>query len=182
MPVDRDRVHALVHDLLLALGRDPTDPAIADTPRRVADLWVEFLDYDPGTIGTTFEASSTDQMVVVSGIRVWSMCEHHLLPFWADVAIGYVAAGRVIGLSKLGRIAHQHAHALQLQERLVEQIATTVANVTGSADVAVVAQGEHLCMTMRGIRTPHRMTSSAMHGVFRDEPPARSEFLRLAGI
>lgn len=166
-------------ELLVALGEDPGRDGLADTPRRFADLWREFVEYDPGRVGTTFEAAGADQMVVVSGIRVWSLCEHHLLPFWCDLAVGYVAAGRVLGLSKFARIAHRHAHRLQVQERLTQEVAESVAALTGSPDVAVRARGEHLCMAMRGIRTPALMTSSVMRGVFRDRPEARAEFLQL---
>lgn len=119
------------------------------------------------------------QMVVVSGMRVWSLCEHHLLPFWADVSIGYIADGRVLGLSKFARIAHKFAHRLQLQEQLVLQIADEIEAVTGTRNVAVIATGEHLCMTMRGVKTPAMMHSSVMRGVFRTDADARAEFLAL---
>jgi GTP cyclohydrolase I len=95
------------------------------------------------------------------------------------VAIGYIADGKVLGLSKFARIAHQFAHQLQLQERLGQQIADEVSRITGTENVAVVLKGEHLCMTTRGIRTPGKMTSSVMRGVFRDEYETRMEFLRL---
>lgn len=166
-------------ELLVALGEDPEREGLWETPRRFADAWREFIDYDPGQTETCFEHTSTDQMVVVSGMRVWSLCEHHLLPFWCDIAIGYIATDRVLGLSKFARIAHECAHRLQLQERLAQQIADRIEQVTQCSDVAVLARGEHLCMTMRGIRTPARMTSSVMRGVFRDESETRAEFLRL---
>ncbi len=177
-PVDFHAALDAVRDLLQALGEDPDREGLQDTPRRVAAMWQEFIDYDPGRLDTAFAAQRTDQMVVVSGMRVWSMCEHHLLPFWCDVSIGYLARAKVLGLSKMGRIAHKHAHQLQLQERLVDGIATELQEVLGHEDVAVVATGEHLCMTMRGIATPHRMTSSSIHGAFR-EVAARAEFFSL---
>lgn len=178
--VDHPRVMGLVRDLLAAIGYDPADPGIADTPRRVADWWREFLEYDPGKVGTVFEQATNGQMVMVTGMRVWSLCEHHLLPFWCDVSVAYIPAGSVLGLSKFGRIAHGHAHGLQLQERLVAGIADDVARLTGSNDVAVLGRGEHLCMTMRGIGTPHRMVSTAFRGAFDTDPSQRGEFLRLA--
>lgn len=119
-------------------------------------------------------------MVTVTGMRVWSLCEHHLLPFWCDVAIGYIARDHILGLSKLARIAHQHAHKLQLQEQLVQQIAEHVARAGQTEDVAVVAQGEHLCMTMRGVRTEGLMVSSVMKGAFLKAGTVRSEFLDIA--
>jgi GTP cyclohydrolase I len=110
---------------------------------------------------------------------VASLCEHHLLPFWCDVSIGYIPDEKVLGLSKFARIAHQFAHRLQLQEQLGQQIANEITRITGTMNVAVVLKGEHLCMTARGIRTPGRMTSSVMRGVFRTESETRMEFLRL---
>lgn len=167
-------------DLLLAIGEDPARPDLMDTPRRFASFWQEFIEYDPGRVDTTFEAVTTDQMVIVSGIRVWSVCEHHLLPFWCDVSIGYIATDRVLGLSKFARIAHGVAHRPQVQERVVHEIADEVSRITGAGDVAVLAAGEHLCMTMRGIKSTATMTSSVMRGAFFDNAAARAEFLSLA--
>jgi GTP cyclohydrolase I len=177
--VDYPRLLELGRELLLAIGEDPEREGLLETPRRWADSWREFIEYDPGKTDTVFETSTADQMVTVSGMRVSSLCEHHLLPFWCDVAIGYIADGKVLGLSKFARIAHQFAHQLQLQERLGQQIADEVSRITGTENVAVVLKGEHLCMTTRGIRTPGTMTSSVMRGVFRDEYETRMEFLRL---
>jgi len=179
--VDYARVLELGRELLIALGEDPDREGLRDTPRRWADWWREFLEYDPGTTETCFDSISTDQMVAVSGIRVWSLCEHHLIPFWCDVAIGYITQGKVLGLSKFARIAHQFAHRLQLQEQLGQQIADEVSRITGTDDIAVVLKGEHLCMTSRGIRTPGIMASSVMRGVFRSESETRMEFFRLIG-
>ena len=120
-----------------------------------------------------------ESLFCVSGLRVVSLCEHHLLPFWCEVSIGYIPDEKVLGLSKFARIAHQFAHRLQLQEQLGLQIANEITRITGTMNVAVVLKGEHLCMTARGIRTPGRMTSSVMRGVFRTESETRMEFLRL---
>jgi GTP cyclohydrolase IA len=177
--VDYSRLLVLGRELLLAIGEDPEREGLLETPRRWADTWREFLEYDPGTTETTFASTSSDQIVCVSGLRVWSLCEHHLLPFWCDVSIGYLPDDKVLGLSKFARIAHQYAHRLQLQERLGQQIADEITRITGTQHVAVVLTGEHLCMTARGIRTPGRMTSSLMRGVFRTDSQTRKEFLRL---
>lgn len=176
----RPSLEALGAELLRTIGEDPDREGLRDTPRRWAKWWGEFVQYEPGDLDTTFEAVQTDQMVVVSGIRVWSLCEHHLLPFWCDLAIGYITRDKVLGLSKFARVAQAHAHRLQVQERLVAQIAETIKVLTVSQDVAVLGRGEHLCMTMRGIKSPALMTSSALSGVFRADPSAREEFLRLA--
>ena len=177
--VDYPRLLALGRELLLAIGEDPDREGLPETPRRWADAWREFIEYDPGTTETTFASASSDQLVCVSGIRVASLCEHHLLPFWCDVSIGYIPNAKVLGLSKFARIAQQFAHRLQLQERLGEQIADEISRVTGTQNVAVVLKGEHYCMAARGIRMPGRMTSSVMRGVFRTESQIRMEFLRL---
>jgi GTP cyclohydrolase I len=177
--VDYSQLLALGRELLLAIGEDPDREGLRETPRRWADAWREFIEYDPGTTETTFSSVSSEQLVCVSGIRVASLCEHHLLPFWCDVSIGYIPDEKVLGLSKFARIAQQFAHRLQLQERLGEQIADEIARITGTQHVAVVLKGEHYCMTARGIRMPGRMTSSVMRGVFRTESQTRMEFLRL---
>lgn len=180
MAVDTARVEALARELLDAIGEDPDRDGLADTPARFARWWSEFIDYQPGTLDTAFTVEQADEVVVVRGITVWSLCEHHLLPFRATVTVGYLPAGRVLGLSKLGRIAHAHAHRLQVQERMTADIADHVQKLADTADVAVIVHGEHLCMSMRGIRTTAQMRTSVMRGVFRDKPEARAEFTALA--
>jgi len=177
--VDFERLQVIGRDLLVAIGEDPDEPRIRDTPLRFAKWWREFIEYDPGKLDTAFQ-SEADQMVVVSGMKIWSLCEHHLLPFWAEVSIGYLPHGKVLGLSKFGRIVQHCASRLQIQERMVEEIAGMVHDLTGSSDVAVLAQGEHLCMIMRGIKTPSLMTSSVMDGIFRSKAEVRAEFLNIA--
>ncbi len=176
--IDHNKVQSLVKDLLVALGEDPEREGLIETPRRIANFWREFIEYDAGKIDTTFSAIKHNQMVCVTGMRVWSMCEHHLLPFWCDVAIAYIADDKVLGLSKFARIAHKHAHKLTLQEQLVSDIANELVEILGTQDVAVLAKGEHLCMTMRGIKTPHCMISSALNGQFH-KPEQRAEFFQL---
>jgi len=178
--VDHARVKELVTQLLEALGEDPKREGLVETPRRIANFWRDFIEYEPGKLDTTFSAVTHNQMVCVTGMRVWSMCEHHMLPFWCDISIGYIASDKVLGLSKFARIAHKHAHKLTLQEQLVSDISDELVAILGTEDVAVLAKGEHLCMTMRGIRTPHRMISSALNGQFHNVEQ-RTEFLRLVG-
>lgn len=176
---DYEKVKELTRQLLEALGEDPGREGLKETPRRVADFWSEFLQYRPGNHETVFESVKADQMVVVSGMRVWSLCEHHLLPFWCDISVGYITGDRVLGLSKFGRIAQKHAHRLQIQEKLVEDIARDVMAIVKTDNVAVIANGEHLCMTMRGIKMQSRMTSSSIHGAFK-QSEVRAEFMSLA--
>jgi GTP cyclohydrolase I len=171
----------ICRDLLRAIGEDPEREGLRDTPRRWAAMWREFIDFDAGNIETTFQPIIADQMVVARGIKVWSMCEHHLAPFWCRVSIGYIPDQSVLGLSKFARIAHKHAHRLQIQERLVEEIAAEVMQVTKCQDVAVIASGEHLCMSTRGIKTEAEFTSSIMKGKFKHASETRAEFMSIAG-
>lgn len=178
-PTRLKNLELTVKVLLQNIGEDPDREGLRDTPERVARFWREFIDYDPGKVDVTFESVQVDQMVVVKGIRVYSLCEHHLLPFWCDVSIGYITRGRVLGLSKLARVAHKYAHRLQIQERLVQQIADEIARLACTNDVAVLAEGVHMCMLMRGIKSEATMVTSAMYGTFRDKPACRTEFLNL---
>jgi GTP cyclohydrolase I len=175
--LSQDPLEDLARRLLKEIGEDPSRDGLRDTPARYARWWREFTQYEPGTVDTFFESTSTGQMVVVSGIEVWSLCEHHLLPFNCSLTIAYRAADRLLGLSKFARIAHHHAHRLQVQERLVADIAADVARIADTEDVAVIGTGEHLCMTMRGIKTSARMTSSSLLGVFAEEGLHRTELL-----
>lgn len=181
-PFDGAGAMAAVKALLVAIGEDPERPGLVDTPRRVAALWREFLCHDPGKMDTTFDEAVYGGMVVVSGMRVWSLCEHHLLPFWCDVSIGYIPNGPVLGLSKFGRIARQAAHELQVQERLVREVAASVSRFVGMSNVIVAAKGEHLCMTMRGVKMPAVMTTVHPLGRFRNEADLCRVFLGLAGL
>jgi GTP cyclohydrolase I len=175
-----DPLVAIGRALLIAIGEDPEREGLRETPRRFAQMWREFIDHDPGKLVTTFESVETDQLVLVGPMRIWSKCEHHLVDFWCDVTIGYVAGDRVLGLSKFARIAHHRGHRLQLQERLVTEIARDVQDAVQTPNVAVFARGEHLCMTARGIRTAALVTSSSLWGAFRKDRDLRHEFLSLA--
>jgi len=174
------RLEAIGRELLEVIGEDASRPGLLETPTRFARYWRDFVNYDPGNTNKTFETTAANQMVVVSGIRVWSLCEHHMLPFWCDISIGYIAEDVVLGLSKFARIAHKYAHRLQTQEHLVEQVADEVERLSGSKNVAVLSRGKHTCMIMRGIKTDGIMTSSVMRGIFMHGASARSEFLALA--
>jgi GTP cyclohydrolase I len=177
-----EQLEHLGRNLLEILGEDPDRAGLRETPQRFARYWQEFLDYDAGKTDTTFETVQVDQMVVVSKMRVWSLCEHHLLPFWCDISIGYITVAKVIGLSKLPRICQRHAHKLQLQERLIDEIANEVEAITQSPDVAVIAKGTHTCMAMRGVKSDGVMTSSVMRGRYKSNHHTRMEFLSLVQL
>ena len=166
--IDNDKLETVCREFLTAIGEDPDRDGLQDTPRRFAKHWSEFINYDTGTTDTAFESMNTGQMVCVKGVRVWSFCEHHLLPFWCDVSMGYIPEEKILGQSKFARIAHQHAHKLQVQERLVSNIADNLRAVTGSNDVAVYATGVHTCMSMRGIRSDGTMSSGTFTGAFKN--------------
>lgn len=177
--VDVEKLESLTRELLAAIGEDPNREGLADTPVRFAKWWKEFIDFDPGKVGTAFALEGVDQMVCVTGMEVWSLCEHHLLPFTATVNVAYIPQNEVLGLSKFARIAHKHAHKLQIQERLALDIADDIAALTEADDIAVVIDGVHSCMASRGIRTKGSMRTSVMRGVFKSEADARAEFLSL---
>ena len=173
------KVEQIIVELLTEIGEDPKREGLLETPKRVAKFWNEFINYEPGKIETTFEAVKADQMVIVKNIKVWSLCEHHLMPFSSTVSIGYITRKKVLGLSKFARIAHKHAHGLQLQEKLVQDIADELGSLVDTKDIAVFAEGTHLCMVARGIKTDGQMITSVMQGAFRKEPETRQEFLSL---
>jgi GTP cyclohydrolase IA len=180
LPVTRDAdpLEKIGRDLLLAIGEDPDREGLRDTPARWARWWREFTQYDPGNTGTVFDGVSSNQLVVVRDVTVWSLCEHHLIPFKTTLTMGYLTENHVIGLSKLPRIAHQFAHRLQLQERLVTQIGDAIADKAGTVSVGVIGVGSHLCMEMRGVRTAGEMITSHLAGRFLDQD-LRTEFLSL---
>lgn len=171
-----------VKNMIRFIGDDPEREGLADTPRRVVKSWGElFCGYkqDPMDFATSFD-ESFDQMVVLRGSEFFSFCEHHLLPFYGTVSVGYVSNKKVIGLSKLARIADCFARRLQIQERMTEQIADAVERAVDPKGVAVVVEGVHTCMTMRGVNKQRsRMTTSSMRGLFRDNASARNEVLQL---
>ncbi|MEU2232589.1 GTP cyclohydrolase I [Streptomyces vietnamensis] len=183
--VDRERVADLCRQLLEAVGEDPEREGLQGTPQRFARWWTEFLDHAPGRTDTVFEEdlpAGTDRVVIVRGIVAWSLCEHHLMPMRLELTIGYRPCGSVLGLSKFARIVDAHVHRLQLQERIVDGVAADVAKATGSADVGVVADGAHLCMSMRGVRQDQARTlSHSLSGAFADGGALGSQLLAAAG-
>jgi len=171
--------------ILEFIGEDPTRDGLRDTPRRVVKSWREIYGgykQDPLTIlGTKFD-SGYDEMVVLRDIAFYSMCEHHMLPFFGSVDIAYIPGpeGKVVGISKLARLINVFAQRLQIQENLTQQIAQTIQEVLNPKGVAVVIKAQHLCMKMRGVKNwSSEMVTSAMLGEFRDDPKTRSEFLNL---
>jgi GTP cyclohydrolase I len=181
-PVNTERVADLVGQLLAAIGEDPGREGLSDTPARVAAWWRSFFSPEPSATPTCFtEQHLSGQLVVVGGMSVWSLCEHHLLPMNLDVAVGYVPDGEVVGLSKFGRIAQRYAGRLQIQERFTRQVADEIAEAIGSSDVAVAVRGTHLCMSARGVRMEAARTTTVLAGGrFERDPVLSQQFLTLA--
>ncbi len=163
---------------------DISRPGVVDTPKRAAKA-IEFLTRGYSqtleeVVNNALFSAENREMIVVEDIELYSMCEHHMLPFIGKAHVGYIPNGKVLGLSKVARIVDMFARRLQIQEELTHQIATAIQDVTGAQDVGVVVEAKHLCMMMRGVEKQNsRMKTSAMLGAFRTDPSTRAEFLNL---
>jgi GTP cyclohydrolase I len=178
--MDLPAAERAVADLLRALGRDPSSVHLADTPRRVADAYAELLTPPPFDLTTFPNDEGYNELVMATAIPVQSLCEHHLLPFTGVAHIGYLPGDRILGLSKLARVLDLFARDLQVQERLTQQVADWLQENLAPRGVGVVIEAEHLCMSLRGVRARGaRTTTSALHGLLREDPRSRMEFLGL---
>lgn len=175
-----EAIENLIYQLLVELGEDPDREGLQGTPDRVARAWAEFIDYDPGNVETSFTAFAGGQQTVLKVLGVWSMCEHHLLPFRMDIAVGYLASAKYLGASKFARICYKYAHRLQIQEKFIMEVAAEVIELTGSVSVAVVVEGWHTCMQSRGVQNEGSMVSSIMKGTYLGSPYLKQEFLAMA--
>lgn len=182
--VDRERVEALIRELLAAIGEDPGRAGLIETPRRVAEMYAELfggLDTDPGAhLEVTFEEGH-DEMVMVRDIAFTSLCEHHLIPFTGLAHVAYLPGleGRITGLSKMARLVEGYARRLQVQERMTTQIVEAMERVMQPRGSIVVIEAEHFCMSMRGVKKAGSTTvTSAVRGVFRDDASYRAEALQ----
>lgn len=182
--MDSKKIENAVRDILEAIGEDPQREGLKETPARVARMYEEVfsgLSEDPRDHLKIFHESGNDEQVVVRDIPLYSMCEHHLLPFIGKAHIAYIPSdGRIIGLSKLARIANTYARRPQVQERLTAQIADFLYNELQAKSVVVVVEAEHLCMTMRGARAAGALTkTSALRGYARNDAKTRAEAMSL---
>lgn len=178
--IDEERAAVAVRDLLEALGLDPTDDGLADTPRRVARMFTELLSPQPFRPTTFPNDAGYDELVLVSDIPFTALCEHHLLPFRGVAHVGYLPGDRIVGVSKLARLVEAFSRRPQVQERLTAQIADWLRAHLAPRGVGVVLQAEHLCMSIRGVRSHGaRTVTSTLYGHLREDPAARREFLDL---
>jgi GTP cyclohydrolase I len=169
-----------VRELLLALGRDPSSPHLADTPRRVAKSFTEMLTPREFDLTTFPNDEHYDELVLARSIPVQSLCEHHMLPFTGVAHVGYLPGDRILGLSKLARVVELFARDLQVQERLTVQVANWLQEHLAPKGVGVVIEAEHMCMSLRGVRaTGSRTITSSVHGLLRDDARSRQEFFTL---
>jgi GTP cyclohydrolase I len=182
--MNNEKVKNIISDLLKNIGENPQREGLLETPRRVADAY-EFLTsgYNKKIEEVMNEAlfnEKYDEMVLVKNIDFYSLCEHHMLPFYGKVHVAYIPDGKIIGLSKIPRIVDVFARRLQVQERMTRQIADTLEKYLQPKGVAVVSEAYHMCMMMRGVQKQNSSaTASAVHGDFKDDPRTRAEFLNL---
>jgi GTP cyclohydrolase IA len=178
--IDHDGVQRAARELLCALGADVDSESLRETPRRVADAYVELLTPQPFRATTFPNDDGYDGLIVARAIPFHSLCMHHMLPFHGIAHIGYLPADRIIGLSKLGRVVELFARDLQIQERLTVQIAEWLVHELKPNGVGVVLEAEHLCMSLRGVqKLGARTVTSALRGAIRDDARTRQEFLAL---
>ncbi len=180
--IDRDGVQRAAYELLEALGADLESEGLRETPRRMADAFGEMLTPEPFNLTTFPNDGGYDELVVVRDIPFQSLCMHHVLPFHGVAHVAYLPGERILGLSKLARVVELFARDLQLQERLTMQIAGWLQERLAPKGVGVVLEAEHSCMSLRGVQKPGaRTVTSALHGLVRDDPRTRAEFLSLTG-
>ncbi len=186
MEPDIKKMEALIRQLLVELGEDPEREGLVKTPERVAKAF-SFLTHGyrqdlKTVINNALFTQTTSSMVIVKDIELYSLCEHHMLPFFGRCHIGYIPNGKVFGVSKLARIVDMYARRLQLQERLTEQVSQVVMEECGAKGVGVMIEARHLCMMMRGVEKQNStMVTSSVLGSFRDHMATREEFLMLVG-
>lgn len=182
--IDKSKVEAAVKLILEAIGEDVEREGLKETPRRVANMYEEIfsgVNCDPRDFLQVSFTEFHDELVLVKDIPIYSLCEHHLLPFYGKAHVAYIPrGGKVVGISKLARVAEVYARRPQLQERLTSQIADCIYDTLQPFGVGVIIEAEHMCMTMRGVKKPGSLTvTSAVRGIFESNPASRAEAFSL---
>ena len=183
-----EEARSAVRTLIRYIGEDPDREGLLETPARVVRsyerLYGGYSQVPEQVLRTSFDSEGYDQVVMLRRVEFYSMCEHHMLPFSGSVTVGYLPSedGRVVGISKLARLVEVYARRMQIQERMTREIADAFEQITGARGVGVLVRAQHLCMVARGVeKQQSEMVTSALRGVFRDQPSTRAEFLRLVG-
>jgi GTP cyclohydrolase I len=166
--MDKTRVEKIIRELIIEIGEDPTREGLRDTPTRIAKAYEEIFEGYDSNSELSVQFSEDSEVVVAKDIQFYSMCEHHMLPFFGKVQIAYAPNGRVFGISKLVRLVEKYAKRLQIQERLTKNIADELYS-HGVKGVAVMAEAEHLCMKMRGVKNDAKVSSSAFRGIYENQ-------------
>lgn len=183
MKQSNEQSEALVHSILEALGEVPTREGLIDTPKRVVKSWAEIYkgySQNPKDILTTFSSDGYNQIVLLKDIELYSMCEHHMLPFYGKAHVAYIPNGKVIGISKLARLVDIYARRLQIQERLGEEVTKALMEHLQPLGAACIIEATHMCMRMRGVSKQNStMVTSSMKGVFMDDASAKQELMTL---
>jgi GTP cyclohydrolase IA len=184
MATNTNQTEKLIRALLVELGEDPDREGLKKTPERVARMYADLTSGYTQSLKTLVNdaifAEKVHNMIILKDIELYSLCEHHLLPFFGKCHIAYIAGDKVVGISKLARIVDMFAKRLQLQERLTQDIAESLQSTLSPLGVGVVIEAQHLCMMMRGVQKQNSiMVTSAVHGVIKDDPKTREEFLSL---
>lgn len=178
------KIEKLVKELLKELGEDPNREGLQKTPHRVAKMYAEltrgYRTSRQATINGALFSQSIDNMVILKNIELYSLCEHHLLPFFGKCHVGYIAKDKIVGISKIARVVERFARRLQVQERLTQEIANELQEALKPQGVGVVIEAQHLCMMMRGVEKQNSvMVTSAVHGNFRSDLATREEFMTI---
>ncbi|MCE5197562.1 MAG: GTP cyclohydrolase I FolE [Armatimonadota bacterium] len=182
--MDYERIEQLVRELLIQIGENPDREGLVETPHRIATA-LDFLTSGyhvdmKKMVNNAIFSQETNNMVIARDIELYSLCEHHMLPFFGRCHIGYIPRGKIFGVSKLARMVDMYARRLQVQERLTEQIAHAIMDSCAAEGVGVIIEAQHLCMMMRGVEKQNSMmTTSSVLGSFHESQPTRNEFLTL---
>lgn len=181
--MDKTRIENAIREILLAIGEDPHRPGLIETPERISRMLSEILQPDDYRITTFPNDKNYDQFIICKDILFHSICEHHMLPFFGHITIGYLPNDRLIGLSKLVRLVQYRAARLQIQEQMTQEIANTLDSTLQPQGVGVIIEAEHHCISARGAKMPgHKTITSAMRGELLNNATARAEFLALCDI